>query len=124
MSAYVLPEIGVGRVLISVIRSEGKGCASTIEEWADFHIGYWNSEYTVLQGRKKVLLSGLNAYEALFYEYGRYVVVYLYFMAGENAYRLSASAEMAFDDSQILAVPFLESILYSFDPGSASAIRC
>jgi len=124
MSAFSRPlgQGGKANVSVSVIRSVGGACSSDLRSWADSYIDFSaGNTYYELEGRKQTTVSGLIAYEAVFDSYGSSKEVNLYLMAGQNSYRLIGRTDIVGNESPALAVQFLESVLYSFDPGPAAA---
>lgn len=110
-------------VSLTVRRGAGKGCLTDLKSWSDSIINAQvdsSRGYEKLVGRKHLTVAGLNAYEATFTgdNMSGMSSVTIYLLAGQNTYTLYASTwRIADGSSGTTQFEFLESILYSFDPG-------
>lgn len=91
----------------------------------DSRVSY-NDGYETLIERKHITVAGLDAYEATFAEEGSSgnSLVSIYLIAGQDTYSLSGSTPRVGDEAiSTTQFEFLESILYTFDPGPDAVQR-
>lgn len=139
LSAWARPVLESRRkdVHITIRREEGVGCSSDLRPWADFQRDRWASfglsDVYRRMSYNQARIRGLPAYEAVFHVYRgpsrddfrlTATEVEIYLMSGSDGFVLAGEAFLfPAEDPPERAVEFLESILFTFDPGPVRPCR-
>jgi hypothetical protein len=116
----------VGRWLadVNVSVTKGRRCGQDSSSWADSNTVHWEDLRTYEQiFRQAMDVNGVKAEEVLYdVSNGTALELHLYLVVDTDIYSLTASTDLDLPgDSLEIALPFLESVLLSFQPGQPSA---